>query len=57
LADKSAEIIGDKEFVMETKVNLGAEAIDRRELKKMKDMGLKNPKILTTMFLALKSTA
>ena len=31
-ADKSAEIIGYKKFVMETKAKLGAKAIGRREL-------------------------
>jgi hypothetical protein len=44
--------VGDKEFVMQTKAILGAKAIGR---KGMKDMSLRNPKVLTTVFLTLKS--
>ena len=45
--------VGDKEFVMETKAKLGAKAIEG--LRMLKDTCLKNPKVLTTVFLTLKS--
>jgi len=44
--------VGHKEFVMETKDKLGAKAIGRRG---MKNMSLRNAKVLTTVFLTMKS--
>jgi len=41
--DRSTEIIGDKEFVMETKVKLGAKAIGHRELENTEGYELKEP--------------
>jgi REP element-mobilizing transposase RayT len=51
--------VGDEDFVMETKAKLGAKAIGRRGVRNemMKDLNSKKIKVLTTVFLTLKSAA
>ena len=50
--------VNDKEFVMETKAKLGAKGpLAAESWRKMKDMSLKNPKVLTAVFLTPESAA
>ena len=47
--------VGDKEFVMQTKAKLGAKALAVKRWRIMRVMNLGNRKVLTTLFLPLKS--